>query len=262
MRSLGIDLEPWVKKRLLRFAAARPTLFGLEMHLVTIHKAIAEFKPTAVVVDPISNLMTSASTLEVKSMLIRLIDYLKEKQITSFCTDLTTAANDLEQTEVGISSLMDTWLLLKAIEDKGERNRGLCILKSRGMAHSNQIREFILSDQGIQLLDVYTGAGGVLTGAARSAQETQDKAEEAKRSLEIGRKQREIDRKEKMVEAQIAALRGEFEAEREELLKILEQGEIEEDILSEQILKIGRMRKADPIYGSAEAGNPGGKDEK
>ncbi len=159
MRSLGIDLEPWEKKGLLRFAAARPTLFGLERHLVTIHKAIGEFKPTAVVVDPISNLMTSASSLEVKSMLTRLIDYLKGKQITAFCTDLTTAASDLEQTEVGISSLMDTWLLLKTIEEKGERNRGLYILKSRGMAHSNQIREFILSDQGIQLLDVYTGAG-------------------------------------------------------------------------------------------------------
>lgn len=262
MRSLGIDLEPWVKKRLLRFVAARPTIFGLEMHLVTIHKAIEEFKPTVLVVDPISNLMTSASTLEVKSMLIRLIDYLKGKQITAFCTDLTNAASDLQQTEVGISSLMDTWLLPKAIEDKGERNRGLCILKSRGMAHSNQIREFILSDQGIQLLDVYTGAGGVLTGAARSAQETHDNAEAGKRSLEIGRMQREIDRKEKMVEAKIAALRGEFEAEREELFKILEQGKREEDILSEQILKIGRMSKADPIHGSAEAVNPGGKDEK
>jgi circadian clock protein KaiC len=261
MRSLGIDLEPWVKKGLLRFAAARPTLFGLEMHLVTIHKAIEEFKPTAVVVDPISNLMTSAGILEVKAMLTRLIDYLKGKQITAFCTDLTTAAMDLEQTEVGISSLMDAWLLLKAIEEKGERNRGLYILKSRGMAHSNQIREFILSDRGIQLLDVYTGPGGALTGSARSAQEAQDKAESARRSLEIERKQREVERKEKIVEAQIAALRGEFEAEREELLRIVEQDKIEEDMLSEQILKIARMRKADPVEVGTKAGNPGEKDE-
>jgi circadian clock protein KaiC len=262
MRSLGIDLEPWVEQGLLRFATARPTLFGLEMHLVTIHKAIEEFQPAAVVVDPISNLMTSASTLEVKAMLTRLIDYLKGKQITALCTDLTTASSGLEQTDVGMSSLMDAWLLLKAIEEKGERNRGLYILKSRGMAHSNQIREFLLSDEGFQLLDVCTGPGGVLTGAARSAQEAHDRAEAARRSQDVERKQREMARKEKLVEAQIAALRAEFESEREELLRIIGQEKLREEVLSEQRMNIAQMRKADQIEEVTDAGTPAGEDEK
>jgi circadian clock protein KaiC len=259
MRSLGIDLQPWVEQGLLRFATARPTLFGLEMHLVTIHKAIEEFQPTAVVLDPISNLVTSASVMEVKAMLTRLIDYLKGRQITALCTDLTTATSDLEQTDVGMSSLMDTWLLLKAIEEKGERNRGLYILKSRGMAHSNQIREFILSNEGFQLLDVYTGPGGVLTGATRSAQEAHDRAEAARRRQEVERKHREMDRKEKLIEAQITALRAEFESEREELLRLIEQENLREEVLSEQRLEIARMRQADQVEGGRGCRQPGGK---
>jgi circadian clock protein KaiC len=261
MRSLGIDLAPRVEQGLLRFAAARPTLFGLEMHLVTMHKAIEEFRPQVVVVDPISNLVTAAGITEVKAMLTRLLDYLKGKQITALCTDLTTAGG-MEQTDVGVSSLMDTWLLLKAIEEKGERNRGLYILKSRGMAHSNQIREFVLSDAGIDLLDVYTGPGGVLTGAARSAQEAQDRAETAKRRQEIEGRQREMARKEKLVEAQIAALRAGFEAEREELLKSIDQQELREGVLSEQRLEIARLRQADPIKATKNAGKPAREGEK
>jgi circadian clock protein KaiC len=262
MRSLGIDLEPWVEKGLLRFATARPTLFGLELHLLTIHKEIEDFSPDVVVVDPISNLVTAASIMEVKAMLTRLIDYLKGEQITALCTDLTTAGEGgLEQTEVGVSSLMDTWLLLKAIEEKGERNRGLYILKSRGMSHSNQIREFILSDQGIQLLDVYTGTGGVLTGAARSAQEAQHKAEAMRRRQDMERKQREMQIKERVVEAQITSLRAEFEAEREELLEIIDQDKLQEEVLSEQKLEIARMRQADRFEKGKKAGNQDGEGE-
>ncbi|MFZ3048792.1 MAG: circadian clock protein KaiC, partial [Desulfatirhabdiaceae bacterium] len=146
MRSIGIDLKPWMDKGLLEFRNSRPTLYGLEMHLVTMHKAIEALNPSVVVVDPISNLVAAASETEVKSMLSRLIDYLKMRQITAFCADLTAGGESLERTEMGISSLMDTWLLLQVIESCGERNRGLFILKSRGMEHSNQIREFCLSD--------------------------------------------------------------------------------------------------------------------
>jgi circadian clock protein KaiC len=195
-------------------------------------------------------------------MLTRLIDYLKGEQITALCTDLTTAGEGgLEQTEVGVSSLMDTWLLLKAIEEKGERNRGLYILKSRGMSHSNQIREFILSDQGIQLLDVYTGTGGVLTGAARSAQEAQHKAEAMRRRQDMERKQREMQIKERVVEAQITSLRAEFEAEREELLEIIGQDKLQEEVLSGQKLEIARMRQADRFEKGKKAGNQDGEGE-
>lgn len=218
MRSIGIDLEQWVEKGLLRFQNSRPTLYGLEMHLVSMHKSIEGFQPHNVVVDPISNLVTAASEMEVKSMLSRLIDYLKMKEITAVCTDLTNGgAEDIEHTDVGMSSLMDTWILLRNIEENGERNRGLYILKSRGMPHSNQIREYVLSDRGIEFRDVYAGSGGVLTGSARTAQEAREVAEALERSQEIERKEREIARKKLETEAQIAALQAQFETDKGEL---------------------------------------------
>jgi circadian clock protein KaiC len=171
MSSIGMDLTRWVKKGLLRFHAARPSLYGLEMHLLTFHKVIEEFKPQVFIVDPISNLSAAGTSAEVKSILTRLIDYLKMKNITTFLTDLTHFIGSLEHTSEEISSLIDTWLLLRDIELNGERNRGLYILKSRGMAHSNQIQEFLLTNQGIGLIDIYTGSGEVLTGSARAAQE-------------------------------------------------------------------------------------------
>jgi circadian clock protein KaiC len=206
-----------VSKGLLRFQNSRPTLYGLEMHLVSMHKAIESFKPHNVVVDPISNLMTAASETEVKAMLSRLIDYLKMKEITALCTDLTSAEQSIERTDVGMSSLMDTWILLRNIEQSGERNRGLYILKSRGMPHSNQIREYVLSEQGFQFRDVYAGSGSVLTGSARTAQEAREVAEALERSQEIERKEREIARKKVETEAQIAALQAQFETDRCEL---------------------------------------------
>jgi circadian clock protein KaiC len=217
MRSIGIDLEQWIDKGLLRFQNSRPTLYGLEMHLVSMHKAVEEFKPDVVVVDPISNLMVSASETEVKSMLSRLIDFLKMKEITAFCSDLTTTGGSLERTEVGISSLMDTWILLQAMEGSGERNRGIYILKARGIAHSNQVREYLLTSEGIQLRDVYIGAGGVLTGSARTAQEARDRGEYLEHQLEIERKQKDIARKKAFMEAQVAALHAEYEAEKDDL---------------------------------------------
>ncbi len=245
MRSIGIDLEQWVNKGLLEFRNSRPSLYGLEMHLVAMHKAVEAFKPAIVVVDPISNLVAAASESEVKSMLSRLIDFLKMKQITAFCTDLTATNSSLERTEVGISSLMDTWLLLKVLEESGERNRGLYILKSRGMEHSNQVREYRLTGNGAVLQDVYVGPGGVFTGAGRVAQEAREKAEALERNQEIERKQRDIERKKSLIEAQIAALRTGFEAEKDELERAIAREKLHQEMLAEETQAMARSRKAD-----------------
>jgi len=245
MRSIGIDLEPWVKKGLLKFQNSRSTLYGLEMHLVTMHKVIDQFEPSIVVIDPISNLVAAATEMEVKSMLSRLIDYLKMKQITAFCTDLTATTGSAVQTEVGISSLMDTWFLLQNIEAGGERNRGLYILKSRGMQHSNQIREFMLTDTGVHLRDAYIGTGGVLTGSARITQEVRDKFESLTHKQEIERKQREIERKKTVIEAQIAALHAQFEAEKDELDLVLTRENMREATLKQETLTMAKSRQSD-----------------
>ena len=245
MRSIGINLEQWVNKGLLEFRNSRPSLYGLEMHLVAMHKAIEGFKPAIVVVDPISNLVAAASVFEVKSMLSRLIDYLKMKGITAFCTDLISGGGNLEHTGVGISSLMDTWLLLQVIEGSGERNLGLNIIKSRGMMHSNQVREYCLTDNGAILLDVYVGAGGVLTGSSRLAQEAKERAETLERYHEIERKQRDIERKKAAIEAQIAALRTGFENEQGDLDRSIAMERQNLAILAGETQAMAQSRKAD-----------------
>ncbi|MDO9069201.1 MAG: ATPase domain-containing protein, partial [Deltaproteobacteria bacterium] len=245
MRSIGINLEQWVNKGLLEFRNSRPSLYGLEMHLVTMHKAIEGFKPAIVVVDPISNLVAAASVLEVKSMLSRLIDFLKMKGITAFCTDLRSGGDNLERTGVGISSLMDSWLLLQVLEGSGERNLGLNIIKSRGMEHSNQVREFRLSSNGAQLQDVYVGPGGVLTGAGRVAQEARERAETLERYHEIERKQRDIERKKAVIEAQIAALRTGFEAEQGDLERSIAREKLHQEVLAGETRAVAQSRKAD-----------------
>jgi circadian clock protein KaiC len=259
MRSIGIDLEQWVNRGLLVFRNSRPTLYGLEMHLVTMHKAIEGFNPAIVVIDPISNLIAAASETEVKSMLSRLIDFLKMNCITAFCTDLSAAGGSLERTDVGISSLMDTWLLLQAMEGSGERNRGLYILKSRGMAHSNQVREFCLTSEGVMLQDVYVGSGGVLTGAARVTQEAREKAEILERRQEIERKQRELKRKKAVVEARIAALRTSFEAEEDELELVIAKAKLHEYILAEDTQTMARTRKSDELLPVKDSASQTGK---
>ena len=243
MGSIGMDLAGWVKKGLLRFHSARPSLYGLEMHLVTFHKVIEEFKPQVFIVDPISNLINAGTASEVKSILTRLIDYLKMQKVSTFLTDLTHFGSSLERTSEEISSLIDTWLLLRDIELKGERNRGLYILKSRGMAHSNQIQEFLLTDRGIDLIDIYTGAGEALTGSARAAQEAAEKAAELARRHDVDRRRREQERKRKALEAKIADLRAEFDAESEELHLITEEERIRQTALAEGRLEMSHLRK-------------------
>jgi circadian clock protein KaiC len=244
MHSIGSNLEPLVKKGLLKFHAVRSTFYGLETHLVQMQKLIDEFKPTAVIVDPITTLISAGEESEVKSMLSRLIDYLKAKQITSMFTNLTHL-DSLESTESEVSSIMDTWILLRDIELGGERNRGIYILKSRGMAHSNQIREFLITSKGIDLVDVYTGPGGVLTGSARLTQEAQDKAVEDSRKGEIEKLQRDLERQRKVMEAQVAALQAEFAAKEEEVKQLITQESRREKKFSEGRKEMGRKRKAD-----------------
>lgn len=216
-RSIGMDFQPWIDGELLRFYATRPTFHGLEMHLATMLRLVREFRPRVVVIDPVSNMLSAGTSREAHAMLLRLVDFLKVQQITAFFTSLSSAGDaTLEQTDLGISSLVDTWILLRDIELGGERNRGIYVLKSRGMAHSNQIREFLLTDRGIELQDVYVGQEGVLTGSMRLAQEARERAEAAAREQNENRKRREAERKHAAIEAQIASLRGELEAITEE----------------------------------------------
>lgn len=245
MLSIGIDLEPWIKQELLDIYSVRPTIYGLEMHLVKMYKLVREFKPKVVIIDPVTNLITIGSNTEVKSMLSRLIDFLKSNQITALFTNLSHTGAGIEQAEFGISSLMDTWISLRDIEICGEHNRGLYVLKSRGMAHSNQIREFLLTDNGIDLVDVYLGPAGVLTGTARIVQESQEKAAKTLHKQEILQKKRELHRRRTAIEAQIAVLNSEFEEAQGEVDKLTQQEEALERAFVEVRTKIGHLRTAD-----------------
>ncbi|MDI1432948.1 circadian clock protein KaiC [Polyangium sorediatum] len=245
MRSIGVDLQPWLDQGRLLFKASRPTLFGLEMHLANMHRLVESFEPSVVVIDHVTNFSMVATTFEVRAMLMRLVDFLKSRGITAIFTSLTAGSGALEETDVGISSLMDTWLLVQFLEGSGERNRGLYVLKSRGMSHSNQVREFHLGDHGIDLLDVYVGPAGVLTGSARQAQEAQERADAITRQQAIERKQRELARKRAQVEAQILSLRAEFEAEEQEVLAIVEQDKHRETTLRHDREQRARLRNAD-----------------
>jgi circadian clock protein KaiC len=223
MLSIGIKLEPWVRKGLLRFQATRPTLYGLEMHLAVTHKFVNEFKPDIVILDPINTFVIGDKEFEVKTLLMRIVDFLKVNQITALFTSLTSAESRTESSDVGISSLIDTWLLLRDIELNGERNRGMYVLKSRGMANSNQIREFVLTNHGVELRDVYIGVNGVLTGSARMAQEAHENSEVLIRKHEIELKKREIERKRRALELKIETIRADFESKESEAVKIIEE---------------------------------------
>ena len=244
MRSIGLDLEPWVKQGMLKFHAARSTLYGLEMHLAMIHKLINKFQPGTVIMDPITNLSIVASQNEVKSVLMRLVDFFKNRQITSLFTNLTHSG-ELEKTTTGVSSLMDTWLLLLSVESSGERNRVFHILKSRGMAHSNQMREFIITDQGIDLVDVYLGPGGVFTGAARLQQDAREKATALAAQEELEHRCRILDRKRQIMEARVAALQAEISAEEEELQTLKDKSKLQQEIAAEQRGRLALARNAD-----------------
>jgi circadian clock protein KaiC len=245
MRSIGIHLQHWVDKGLLQFHAQRPSFAGLEMHLAVQHKVINAFRPQAVILDPLNSFIDGDNGIGVHSMLTRLLDFLKTKQITGLFTSLISSAPTLERSQSSISSLIDTWLLLRAIDSGGERNRGLTILKSRGMAHSNQIREFLLTDHGVELRDVYVGASGVLTGSARLTQEAQDQAVQMLQKQEIERRQIELKRTRQALEAHIAALHAEFEVKETESLRITGQEQAQGAQLAQGRLEMGLSREED-----------------
>lgn len=245
MLSIGIDLEQWVKKGLLKYHADRPTMYGLETHLSVMQKMITEFKPAAVIVDPVSNLNAVANNSNVKTMLTRLLDQLKLDRVTTVLTILTQGSPTPESTDVDISSLADTWIRLRDIEFGGERNRGMYILKSRGMAHSNQIREFVLTDKGVNLLDVYVGPSGVLTGSARLSREAQEKAKDLVRQQDAQIKQLNLERKRKAMEAQIADIRAEFKTEEAEVKKSIKQEKLRQQKVSQDREAMAQIRKAD-----------------
>ena len=251
LRSVGIELEPFVQRGLLRFHAARPTMQGLETHLATAHRAVLDFAPQAVVIDPITALHNAGADLDAYAMLMRLIDFLKSRQVTALMTSLTSGGDALEQTAVGVTSLVDTWLLLRDIELGGERNRGLCVLKSRGMAHSNQIREFVIGDRGIDLLDAYSGSAGVLTGSMRRSQEARERAEALARQHMIEARRRDRERRRALLEARIAALREEFAAEDDEAVRLETEAGERESALERERAEMGRLCGA----GGAEASN-------
>jgi circadian clock protein KaiC len=245
MKSIGFNLDKHVKKNLLMFHSVRPTMFGLESHLTQFHRIIEEFKPDVIVIDPISNLVAIGNTAEVKSMLVRLIDFLKSKQITTLCTDLTSGGAISQATEIGISSLTDTWILLGTPETSGERNRTLSIVKSRGMEHSHQIREFQLTGNGIQLIEVYVGSDQFVIGSARVAQEAQDAAEASARKQKVLQMQAELERKRALFEAEVAALKAKFEYEQSDIQRIIEAAEIREVQLEREKADLAIVRKAD-----------------
>jgi circadian clock protein KaiC len=244
MRAIGLNLEKWVRKQLLQFHSSRPTFHGLEMHLATIHKLIQKFKPDIVVLDPVGSLIDAGSRRDANIMIIRLIDFLKLQEITAFFTNLTTGGQSLEGTDIQISSLVDTWLLVRDVELGGERNRAMYVLKSRGMGHSNQLREFLLTDRGVELLDVYVGPEGVLTGSARISQEEREKAAKALRQQENGRRQHEKTRKREALEARILALRREFEAEEEDAVGVAALESAQERAVIESRTAVARARQS------------------
>jgi circadian clock protein KaiC len=256
MQSIGIDLEKHVRKGLLRFEAWRPTQSGLEMHLLHIHKLVEQHRPATVIIDPLTSLMIS-NTDQLHSMLMRLIDYLKTQQITGFFTALTSGRNkEIEETDVGISSLIDTWIFARDVELNGERNRCIHVLKSRGMANSNQIREFLMSREGIRLLPVYVGSGTVLTGSARISQEARERAESLQRQQTAEEQQRVLSGKRKALEAQIAALRLEYAQEEARATLVKQQDERRERELSQDMLQIESFRSG------ARRGKIGGRNGK
>jgi circadian clock protein KaiC len=249
MHSIGLDLAAWIEQDRLRHVATRPTLAGLETHLAEMHRQVRDFRPHLVIVDPISNFAAAGTLTEAGQMLVRLVDFLKSAQTTAVFTNLVSSAEAPEGTAVGVSSVIDTWILLRDIELGGERNRGMYVLKSRGMAHSNQIREFVLTGHGIDLLDVYVGPEGVLTGSMRLTQAARERAAAAARREEVGARQRELDRKREALHAQVALLQAQFEAEQEEVERLIRREKAGDDRRQQDHTDMARSRKADEPAG-------------
>ena len=224
MRSVGFDLKKHLDSGLLRFEAARPSLFGFEMHLARMYRDIDQFKPATIIVDPISAFR--GPSIEIHATLVRLADICKTRGITAIFTSLSALDEQMSESERSVSSLMDTWISLRDIEADGERNRILYLLKSRGMSHSKQIREYELSNDGIHLTEPYLGPQGVLTGAARMAQEAREREAERDQMEQAEQRKRQIARKRDALERQIVEMRAALEAEQDEISKLIEHQDV------------------------------------
>lgn len=246
MRSIGIDLKPYLDSGLLKIHASRPMAYGLEMHLITMRKFLDTFKPNVVVIDPISNLTNVGTQTDVRLMLTRFIDYLKLRNITAVCTSLVEHESTAGINAEGISSLMDTWVNLRFFENSNERNRGISVIKSRGMGHSNQIREYLLTDHGIEIQDVYLGpSGDLLMGSSKAVQEAEELAEAVAQRQNADRKKRELETRLKSLDTQIASLNSEYETLKEELDRLVSDQQLRNEALATGRSELVRIRKAD-----------------
>jgi circadian clock protein KaiC len=244
MSSVGIDLAPHAESGLLYFDAARPSLYGFEMHLARMNRDIERLKPSAIVVDPISAFRGPST--DVHSTLIRLADICKMRGITAIFTSLSSTGQDMNEGERSVSSLMDTWISLEDTSANGERNRVMYLLKSRGMSHSKQLREYRLTDHGVELINAYVGPDGVLTGTARIAQEAKEKSASMSRQQATEKRRREVGRKRHALERQIADLRAELEAEEAEVSMLLEQETSRESQIGLDRSEMALMRGVKP----------------
>jgi circadian clock protein KaiC len=225
MRSIGVHLREWVDRGRLGFHAMRPTSVGMETHISLMLKHIDDFQPRIVVLDPISSFEAAGTKLDAHAMLVRVIDLLKARTITTLFTSLATGAETTDQVASSVSSLIDAWISLRNLEQAGERTRSLYVLKARGMRHSNQIREFLLTDRGADLQDVYVGPDGILVGSARAAQEMRDRATAAVSRRDVEQKKGELERKHKAFTARIAELEASYAAEAYDIKEAIVQEE-------------------------------------
>jgi len=244
MSSVGLDLRTWVEADLLRFQCRRPSRILLEAHLLAMQRVVGEFAPSLVVMDPLSDLLRIGPDTDVAAMLTRQIDFLKAEGVTALFTSANSSAEPVE-TDQQIASLVDTWLVLRTMEGNGEHNRLLSVRKSRGMAHSNQIREFLLTGQGIELADVYVGPQGVLTGSARQAQEAKERSDGTERAQDLEQRRVSLERRRESVEAQAAALWRDFEDEADIVGRFLSHGSTGVEDRAGQRAEQGRLRGAD-----------------
>ena len=250
MGSVGLELDRWVQAGLLQFRCVRPSLFGLEAHLAAMQTAVEELDPSVAVIDPISDLIGTGR--DVRAMLTRQLDFLKARGVTALFTSLA-AEGPRDTTEQLVASLIDTCLVLRSTVGNGEQNRVLTVLKSRGMAHSNQVREFLLTDRGIELADVYVGPQGVLTGSARSAQEARERIDAVERQEDLQQRRANLERQRESVEAQVAGLWREFADETEIVNRLLSRGTSGRDDKVEQRLEQGRLRSSDALVPGSDS---------
>lgn len=252
MGSVGLDLRTWVEQGLLRFRCVRPSMLGLEAHLAAMQALVDEFAPAVVVLDPISDLIGTGG--DVTAMLTRQVDFLKGKGVTALFTSL--GHQEHHDPTDHLASLIDTWLLVRTLEGNGEHNRALSVLKSRGMAHSNQVREFLITDRGIELADVYVGSQGVLTGSARSAQEAKERSDAVARQEDLEQRRANLERERQSVTEQVAVLWRAFEDEADAVNRLLSRGTTGREEGAEQRLEQGRLRLSDPLVAGEDPEGP------